>query len=154
VPEVEGLQAGIDRLGALEVQHGREDAVGERGVEVARRAGEAHVAVAVQTGQPPGGARRERVGDVRPDRRARLDPHAAVRLGLEGRVVAGRRGEHGEDASGQAARACARQVEVPARAPRDEVGGVLAGQGVVVAVEDGDRGPGTARRAAAHSSSW
>jgi hypothetical protein len=139
VPEVERVEPRVDRLGALEVHDGGEHAVGARGVEVARRAREPDVAVALQREQAAGHRGRVRRRQVGADRRRERHVEAPVGRRLERRVVARRVGEQREDAARQAARPRPRQVEVAAGPARDEAVRVLAGEDVVVAVEDRDR---------------
>jgi hypothetical protein len=146
VPELERLQRRVDRLGALVVDDRREHAVRARRVEVGDRAHDPQVAVALEAEQPSGRLRRRRRGDLGPDRRRELDLHAAA-VGVEVDVLgARRRREQGEDPARQAARAGAREVDVPAVAAGGEVGRVLAGDRVVVAVEDGDHAANVTRR--------
>ena len=124
--ELERVQAGIDRLGALDVGHGGEDARLASGIEVARGAGDRHVARALEREQAADRAGDEPGRQLLADRRGRLP----VR-----RLVARRGREGGEDPAAEAARAGPREVDVPALPPRREAVRVLAGERVVVAVE-------------------
>ena len=97
VPELERLERGVDRLGALVVHDRREHAVLAGGVEVRDRADDPQVAVALEAEQPPGRLRRGGRGDLRPDRCGELDLHPAAAAVEVDALGARRRREQGED---------------------------------------------------------
>src|SRR6185312_8944893 len=109
------------------------------GVELARAADEPNVPVALEREQAPGGAGRVRRRDVLADRLVELGLHASVGSDREVRLVlAGGRREQREDPAGEAAGAGPREIEMALGTAAGEVGRVVAGEGVVVTVEDGD----------------
>ena len=116
VPQAERFELGVDRLGALEVQHRRRRAVvGTGRVEVRRRAGDAHVAASLELDQPARRRRRIAGGEVVLDLRRRQDlDHSVVALDHL-MLVARRRREHREDRAAHPTRAHPRDVEVAVR---------------------------------------
>ena len=134
MPQLEGLELGVDGLGALEVEHRAEHAVGQAAIELGDRAHDAQRAELLQPEQPPGRAQRVLGGDARRERGRQRRLPAVLALDQLG-LLAG--GEDGEDAAGQPARAGARDVEVPVGAAGGYRLGARAQQRVVVAVEDG-----------------
>ena len=146
VPERERLQLRVDRLGPLDVQHGRrrQRRIVVRGVEVRGRAGDRDRARQLERGQPAGGAGRyprrpavlERIGQ-------RLAPQAVL-LGVRPRVreiAAGAVGEHREDRAPDAARAHPRKIEVAARLAGGELRVLIGGERIVVSIEHGPHRP-------------
>ena len=135
--------AGVDRLGALQVQHRhrRPVVVGSSAIEIRDDRATRTKPVALERQQPPRGGARVGGGHRVLHRRRGLElDHAVVTRhpDLARAPVRGR--EHREDRPADAAGAHPRQVEVAAVAPASEQRMVLARQRVVVPVENRHHG--------------
>ena len=126
VPGGQRFEAGVDRLGALEVEDGdRRRALGERRVDVGDPARDGQLAGPLEREEAPrrgsASARRGLVGDRLGER---FGEDAAGASSTEPKtivgVLPGRGGEHREDAAAHPARAHPRQVEVAVLAPGGE----------------------------------
>ena len=105
---VERQQLRVDGLRALDVGDGGERAALAGRVEVAGPARERDVALALELEQPAERAQDQAGGELLPDRRGGL---------ALAPVVAGRRGEGGEDPAAEPALPGAREIDVAALAP-------------------------------------
>jgi hypothetical protein len=148
MPKLERLKLGVDRLGSLEMQHGdRRAAVPARGVDVRDPPCDAHVTATLERQQ----AARDR-GPVRRGvvvlERGGIFPldHAVVSRNLRVRFTFHGRREHREDPTAHASRPHPGEVEMAVRPAVDDPRVILAGEHVVVAVEDGLHGLQRSRR--------
>ena len=140
VPELQRLEIGVDRLGALEVQdRDRGRAALDARVEVGDRAGDHDLALRARArSRRPPPRSRARLPASWPTGSASGSDRPVGAEGCGAPVLPGRRREDGEDPAAHPALAHPRQVEVAALAPAREVLVVLSRQCVVVTVEDGN----------------
>ena len=136
VPGVERLEAGIDRLSALEVQDsGRWPLAVVGRVQIGDRARDPHLAGPLARQQPSCG--RCRVGGRLglADRRREGDLGDAVGAFNQRPVVTRGGREDGEDRSAHAACAHPRKIEMAVRTAGRQAGVVVPGQRIIVAVK-------------------
>ena len=139
VPQVERLELGVDRLGALEVQHrGRRAVPGFGRVEVCDRPRDRDVPAALEAREPAGSSRGVRRRLRMRNLRREFDRERPVRL-RDGfpLVVLLRRREDREDCPSHASGLHPRDVEMAVFTSRGERLVALRGQRVVVSVEYG-----------------
>jgi hypothetical protein len=148
VPERQRLEAGVDRLGALQMQDGRGRPIVVAGrIELGDGADDADLARRLQRQQPAGRPGGERRGIGMSDGRRQLYLQHAVIARDRNPAIVGRGGEDREDGPAHSPGTHPREIEIPPAPPgRDQVV-VLLGEGIVVTIEYGDHGSNLASAA-------